>query len=168
MLPVEAVQLTPVFELPATVAVNCCCCVGNSVPLDGLTLMVTPPPPLPLPPPPVPPHDANVSAVAIRTINPSIVHDRWLVRRDSPPNTRPATDIQTTKGAGPWFRAVGRCCVSVFGPSVVIARLTFCTPLAPAAICGDEHDDPAGSPEHAKVTMLGKVAPPGGVTEVIR
>ena len=162
-VPVEAVQFTPVLELPATVAVNCCCCVGNSVLVAGLTLMVTPPPPL-LPPPPVPPHDPSISAVANTTIIDNMVQDRLLLCRDKLPNTRPATEIQATNGAGPWFFAVGRCRVPVFGPRVLIASVMFCTPLAPAAICGDEHAAPAGSPEQAKVTRLGNVVPAGGVT----
>jgi hypothetical protein len=43
-------------------------------------------------------------------------------------------------------------------------RVAVCAPLAPALICGFEQVVPAGNPLHEKVTGLGKVVEPIGVT----
>ena len=103
IVPSEAVQLTALFVVPVTVAVNCCCCVGNSVLVFGLTLINTPPPPA-LPPllPPLPPHEISVTA-NISTISNAQAVGRVSGRcfRETPASTSPAAEIHTVKGALP-------------------------------------------------------------------
>src|SRR5437870_3347694 len=129
------------------------------------------PPPPPLPPPlfPLPPHeiaiiaDANTSALA----STALVFLSLDGLRANPPITMPAVGNQSQKGGPkPRFSALGRIS-AVPAPAVLIATVTVCTPLVPAGIVGLEHDAPAGSPVHVKLTAVANVAAPTGLTTTL-
>jgi hypothetical protein len=159
---------TSVLLVPLTVAVNCCCSVGNLLAVRGLTLTVIPPPPPPPPPPllfPDPPHEERTMLETISSASATpVAFFRADGFRASPPIIIPIAESHIRKGAPlrPLL-ALGRIRVP-FGPRVLIESETLCVPLAPAAIEGFEQFAPSGSPLHEKLTATGNVDAPTGVT----
>jgi hypothetical protein len=49
----------------------------------------------------------------------------------------------------------------------MIATVTVCVPLVPAAIVGFEHVAPAGNPVQEKLTTVGNVVAPIGLTTTL-
>src|ERR1700757_5294018 len=87
--------------------------------------------------------------------NPITVNFTWLCLtglRAKATTTMPSAGTQSKKRElERQIVEFGRARV-IFGPLVVIASDTVCTPLTPAAIAGLEHIAPAGRPVHAKLT----------------
>jgi hypothetical protein len=103
-----------------------------------LGLTVTTIGPLPPPPPLFPPPPQEVEIIA--EANTSAIVDKALAfllaegRRANPPIAIPTAGSQSQKGdRSPRFCALGRIS-AVPAPAVLIATVTVCTPLVPAAI----------------------------------
>jgi hypothetical protein len=155
-------QATCVLVVPVTLAVNGCCCVGNRLAVFGVTFTRTDEPPPPPPPPAPPPQELSTNAQTSKITTPT-PFTRAVLRRLNPPIAMPTAKVHTKNGTWCSFCATGRSAARL-GPRVVMFRLAVCVPFAPAVTCGFEQLAPAGNPLHEKVTGLGNVVDPTGVT----